>query len=223
MLDEAVLQIKKIRDAAQLSEIKEITLEVIRPFGYDRILFFSVSPFKILWAHGYWFTEEIDENQFTQKCPIINQVSHVDTPFYWMKLGAHSAEGDYQLVDKPMKGVLSGIQLPVFGRSGLVSSLSLGGTQIDSSIEVEYILGILANQISLYSRKLLALSTENNIQGLTRREKEIINLLSNGLKQRQVSEILGISERTIENHVRKVRQKLGTTTTAEAIKIILGF
>lgn len=39
-----------------------------------------------------------------------------------------------------------------------------------------------------------------------------------GRRQVEIAAILGISERTIENHLRRIRKRLGVTTTAQAIR-----
>ena len=44
---------------------------------------------------------------------------------------------------------------------------------------------------------------------LTRREREIVNLMSAGLTNLAMANSLGISVATIETHVKHIRQKLG--------------
>jgi DNA-binding NarL/FixJ family response regulator len=43
---------------------------------------------------------------------------------------------------------------------------------------------------------------------LTRRQREVANLIGRGLKNRQISSELSISEHTVENHVHKILEKL---------------
>ncbi|MGH3089381.1 MAG: response regulator transcription factor, partial [Rubrobacteraceae bacterium] len=44
---------------------------------------------------------------------------------------------------------------------------------------------------------------------LTRREREVAALVGQGFSNREISEKLGISERTVEGHVSKAMRKLG--------------
>jgi len=44
---------------------------------------------------------------------------------------------------------------------------------------------------------------------LTRRQNEIVDLLARGLTNRQIADVLFISERTAENHVKHILHKLG--------------
>ena len=39
-----------------------------------------------------------------------------------------------------------------------------------------------------------------------------------GHRQVDIAAILGLSERTVENHLRRIRKRLGASTTAQAIR-----
>ena len=44
---------------------------------------------------------------------------------------------------------------------------------------------------------------------LTKREKEVFTLLVNNKTTKDIAEILGISEKTVRNHISNTMQKLG--------------
>jgi DNA-binding NarL/FixJ family response regulator len=52
---------------------------------------------------------------------------------------------------------------------------------------------------------------------LSPREREVLDLLSEGLGNAQIAERLSISEKTVRNHVSSVFDKLGVWTRAQAI------
>lgn len=52
---------------------------------------------------------------------------------------------------------------------------------------------------------------------LTVREREIFNLLINEFTTRDIAERLGISEKTVRNHISNTIQKLGVSGRAQAI------
>jgi DNA-binding NarL/FixJ family response regulator len=52
---------------------------------------------------------------------------------------------------------------------------------------------------------------------LTRREHEVLGLLSEGLKSHAIAERLTISPKTVATHLENIRRKLGVTSRAEAI------
>ena len=58
---------------------------------------------------------------------------------------------------------------------------------------------------------------------LTPREKEIFNLLIDNNNTKEIATELGISEKTVRNHISNVMQKLGTkgraSTVIELIKL----
>ncbi len=53
--------------------------------------------------------------------------------------------------------------------------------------------------------------------GLTSRERQVLELLSEGHTMRQIATRLGISPRTVETHVAKLYRKLGVTTRVQAV------
>ncbi len=52
---------------------------------------------------------------------------------------------------------------------------------------------------------------------LTEREQEVFNLLVLNKGTREISEALGISEKTVRNHISNAMQKLGVKGRAQAV------
>jgi DNA-binding NarL/FixJ family response regulator len=57
---------------------------------------------------------------------------------------------------------------------------------------------------------------------LTRREDEIVALVTEGLKNREIAETLKISEHTVKNHLFRIFERLGISSRAELILYLLG-
>jgi DNA-binding NarL/FixJ family response regulator len=55
------------------------------------------------------------------------------------------------------------------------------------------------------------------LSGLTKRERQVLEMLSKGLTVGQVATRLGISPRTVETHVAKLYRKLGVRTRLQAV------
>lgn len=53
--------------------------------------------------------------------------------------------------------------------------------------------------------------------GLTRRELQVLELVGDGLPNRDVASRLHISENTVKNHMRSIHEKLGVRTRTEAV------
>lgn len=52
---------------------------------------------------------------------------------------------------------------------------------------------------------------------LTKREKEVFDLLINSKSTQEISKILNISEKTVRNHISNAMQKLGVKGRAAAV------
>lgn len=52
---------------------------------------------------------------------------------------------------------------------------------------------------------------------LTAREQEVFNLLVLNKSTKEMAEILGISEKTVRNHISNTMQKLGVKSRAQAV------
>ena len=60
----------------------------------------------------------------------------------------------------------------------------------------------------------------NGIEHLTTREREILQLISQGYRDRDVAEGLHISEKTVQKHVQNILSKLGVQNRTEAAYLI---
>jgi DNA-binding NarL/FixJ family response regulator len=70
------------------------------------------------------------------------------------------------------------------------------------------------------ARVLKAVSTGQNLQpdsGLSKREKEVLDCLAQGMTSAQIASDLYISENTVKTHVRHILEKLEAANRAEAV------
>ena len=58
---------------------------------------------------------------------------------------------------------------------------------------------------------------------LTPREKEIFNLLIKNQSTREIAQTLGISEKTVRNHISNVIQKFGVDSRIQAVFELIKF
>ena len=58
---------------------------------------------------------------------------------------------------------------------------------------------------------------------LTPREKEIFNLLIKNQSTKEIAKTLGISEKTVRNHISHVIQKLGVDSRIQAVFELIKF
>lgn len=107
--------------------------------------------------------------------------------------------------------ILTGYDLPVYRYEA--QKIGARGF-INKTIEPDQLVNVLisVNQGSTYfpSEKIL-------IEELTRSEKEILQLLSTGMKRKEIAKQLYLSERTVSNHIQHIFDKLQVTSSVEAI------
>ena len=194
------------------------------PHGYDRLVIWSAAPrYEDVVGHihlieGDWFGtgEPVDTATYLRRCPVNQHIFQTEQPFYWTK------EGDsYQLTPSPGGLGLHGLQVPIFGAQGLKGAVSFGGNRIDSSLPVRLALVTLAGAALATAERLTA-KVATKSSRLTARERQVVRWIAVGKRQADAAELLDLSERTVENHLRRIRQRLGASTTAEAIRIAIG-
>ncbi|MFN4056323.1 MAG: PA1136 family autoinducer-binding transcriptional regulator [Alishewanella aestuarii] len=215
-----------VERSKHFSELQQYVRNFVGPFGYDRILSFTVNSSlegrveRIYWLEGAWLEQgqQIDVTTYLRHCPATQHVIRHDEPFFWSKISAANGER-YKIVNKPQGQGLHGLQIPIFGATGLQGAFSFAGKKIDASSSSRLALTSLANVAFFRARNLLEAPATATKGQLTAREQEILAWIGAGWRQAAIAETLGISTRTIENHLRNARLKLGAATTAEAIRI----
>ena len=99
--------------------------------------------------------------------------------------------------------------------------MSLGGERIDASVQVRLAFKLIAETAFLAARRLLELPPDDEVGALSDREREVLAWTAAGRRQVEIATTLGLSERTVENHLRRIRKRLGVATTAQAIRVAI--
>ena len=107
--------------------------------------------------------------------------------------------------------ILSGYDLPVYRSEG--RKIGAKGF-VNKNIEPEKLISILSKimQGILYFDREIPF-----IEGLTDSEKQIIQLIAEGQKRKDIASTLYISERTLSNHLQHIFEKLDVTSAVEAV------
>jgi FixJ family two-component response regulator len=74
---------------------------------------------------------------------------------------------------------------------------------------------------SLGSSKLRKAAALSRINGLSRREQEVLGAVAAGCSNRAIAEQLGISPRTVEIHRANMLDKIGARSTSDAIRMAI--
>jgi DNA-binding NarL/FixJ family response regulator len=103
---------------------------------------------------------------------------------------------------------VSGEQTEVLDR---VAGLTLGA---DDYLVKPFEPGELLARVHALLRRVVP---QRSATSLTRRELEVLNLLADGFKQREIADRLVISPKTVGTHIEHVLSKLGVHSRAEAV------
>ncbi len=220
--------VQAIEDSEALGSVTSALRRFAYALGYDRFVLFSVTVGhdeaidQIYWTEGDWFADgtAVDAETYMRRCPVTRHVFKTSAPFFWTKTGAGASEL-YKVVDRPQGRGLHGLQIPVFGPSGLEGAVSLGGEIIAVTRQAILALTVVSNAALRQARRLMDNPDDARNGMLSRREREVLRWTAGGRRQMDIAATLGLSERTIENHLRRIRHRLGAKTTAEAVRIAL--
>lgn len=217
-----------VEHGGTLTAIEDTVRAYSAQFGYDRFVLFSATAARdevverIYWVEGDWFGdgECVDAVTYIRRCPMTHHILEAKEPFFWTKTQGKKGE-QYRVVRTPRGDGIHGLQIPVFGPLGLEGAMSLGGERIDASSTARLALTLVATAAFLAARRLLESPVAEVSSKLSDREKEVLAWTAAGRRQADIAATLGLSKRTIENHLRRIRQRLGATTTAQAIRVAI--
>ena len=81
-----------------------------------------------------------------------------------------------------------------------------------------YITKHLRREVPLCSNNKEANREMLSVKRLTRREKEVVKMVTEGIQNREIANLLNISIRTVENHRANIMRKLRLKTLAELVR-----
>lgn len=217
--------VAKIEQSQTLEVVQDIVRAFVKPWGYDRFVLYAATPTRdgvidhLFWVEGDWFGDgaEVDKETYLRRCPVTQHSLATDEAFFWTKSGRQGAE-TYRVVPLPRGAGVHGLQVPVFGQTGLKGAMSFGGRRIENTLAVRLALTLVAAACLKATQKLGLAEVRQTSHQLSKREREVLQWVASGHRQNDIALTLGLSERTIENHLRRIRHRLGVPTTAGAVK-----
>lgn len=117
-------------------------------------------------------------------------------------------------------GISDALCVASYGSGGAIATLHLGfleeGYSPEESLTIQMTGQILAE-------RLLGFGAPGPVVGvhLTQREKDSIRLVAEGKTDWEVAAILGVSESTARFHIDNVRRKVGATTRAQTVALLI--
>jgi len=132
-------------------------------------------------------------------------------PQFYLVIGAHCCPGGHRRQDVPMRLLEH--------ETGSIGQLVLGQL-LEESLAGANTGGMVQAAIAHNSQNVL-LATDPK-PGLTAREMEIAQLVGVGKQNKQIAYLAGISEFTVENHLRSIYRKLNVRNRAAMTAALFG-
>ena len=124
---------------------------------------------------------------------------------HWLPIVAYAPEPSIpRVVQAILAGALDYLDWP-FGETEVRAAISLAET----------------SGAGIGNAKLREAMARSRVQRLTRREREVLAGVADGLSNRRIGERLEISPRTVEIHRANMLNKMGVSHTSEAIRIAI--
>ncbi len=228
--------IEKSNAAETPEEVFKLFCSAAAGFGYDRVAFAAVTvaaqkamelhdlaPIVVLnfpedWRE-HWF-----EKRYYEIDPILALTPGSGSPFLWDDVVAQQPLSSKQKLlfnESKAAGLHNGLSIPVHGPRGesYVVSLATDNRVCDNRPHFGT-LQILATQFQLaYSQTSRKPQQTERGQHLTERERECLTWTARGKSAWAISEIIGISEHTVNFHLKGVMKKLETANRVSAVVV----
>jgi LuxR family quorum-sensing system transcriptional regulator CciR len=219
-------------------EVFRLFCSAVAGFGYDRVAFAAVTvaaqeamvlndlkPVVVLnfpedWRE-HWF-----EKRYYEIDPILALTPGRGSPFLWDDVVAQEPLSTKQKLlfhESKEAGLHNGLSVPVHGPRGesYVVSLATDDRVCDHRPQFGN-LQILATQFLLAYSQIAHKPAESGRRlHLTERERECLTWTARGKSAWAISEIIGVSEHTVNFHLKGVMRKLDTANRVAAVVVAL--
>lgn len=151
----------------------------------------------------------------------LNKIKEITNKFSIAKVIVLAAEFDKYQVDYALKNGVQGYLLGEISKESLIDSVKTvgrGNTYFDPKIAYD----ILRDYRRLENDNKI-LSVERNVEYrkplhlFTVRECEVLQLLAEGANNRKMANTLGISDKTVKNHVSSILSKMSVSDRTQAV------
>ena len=180
---------------------------------------------RVVMVRGYpeeWLSHYF-ENAFYENDPVIKHCSQSLVPVEWHEIDLSNNSAAKRVMDEAVEfGLKTGVSMPVhspLGEFGILSltvnSHELTAREITQAA-IPY-MQLMAVYLHESLHRILALSTNNIKPMLTAREQECLRLAADGKTYWEISQLINLSERTVNFHLNNLMTKLDVTNRQHAI------
>jgi DNA-binding CsgD family transcriptional regulator len=171
--------------------------------------------YPIEWQKRYF------ERKYYEVDPVVTYTPSAARPFLWDKVRPKCNSDTRQRAmfsEAREVGLRRGVSFPLHGSLGRVAVMSFATGDGDADPE-PYVchLNALASQFHLLFTAMAQGQSDNPAVELSSREKDCLRWVVQGKSSWDIGAILGISENTVDFHVKKAMRKLKTTSRTTAV------
>lgn len=232
--------IEQTNAAASPEEVFGLFRTAMAAFGYDNIAFAAVTaaaqgritpgrsdPALVVSCPQPWIDRYVEE-KYQEVDPCLLLAPNKLKPYSWAETLAHenlSAKQRRMFAESREAGLNNGLSIPVHGPAGesYVVSLASGSAGNDPR-PCPGTMQIFATQLQL-AYTALTHPGDDGAQPfhLTDRERECLTWTARGKSAWSISKILGVSEHTVQFHLKTVMKKIGAGNRVQAVVLAIRY
>jgi len=153
--------------------------------------------------------------------PVLLQTPQQDQPLIWDELLHHAPLTPKQrrvLQESRDAGIHNGVSIPLHGPRGETYVVSLGSERQTTGGPQELAqVHLLSIQFLLSYSRALRQKADDPLVRITDRERECLTWTARGKSAWTIGKILGVSEHTVNFHLKRCMSKLGATNRMQAV------
>ncbi len=226
VLEPAILDtLQAVQRAPSALKIAEVFRRFIDGYGYSTfmcadpprldtqtggvILFDTWAP---EWRHHYL------SRRYSFRDPMVLELCRTVQPFTWEEVCERRRyePQDWKIVDEASEwNMLHGFVVPILLTGGRVHTMTMAGSNPRRDFQARaelHLASMYAHASALNLRLKQAPPTP-----LTKRERQVLQLVSDGKSDWEAGCVLGISASTIHKHVENVKKRMGVSTRMQAV------
>jgi LuxR family quorum sensing-dependent transcriptional regulator len=172
------------------------------------------------------YVDRYFEKNYVVRDPVVTELRNTLNPYTWGDVRARRdlSKAEKAIIDEAREfDARDGFVIPMATLSGSVSLFSTCGREPNLSKRARAALEIIGvySQHALKRAVIGAQREEVSYTPLTPRELEILKRCKDGKTRPEIGEILSISPKTVEFHLRGIMDKLGASNQISAVVIAL--
>ncbi len=214
-----------VKRAPSLLKIAELFRRFIDDYGYTT--FMCADPPRLDTQTGgqilfdTWAPEWRDRylsRSYSFRDPMVLELCRTVHPFTWEEVRERRRyePQDWKIVDEASEWEMhQGFVVPILLTGGRVHTVTMAGENPRTDFQARAELHLVS--MYAHARALNLQCTKNEPVTLTKRERQVLQLISDGKTDWEASRVLGISPSAVHKHVENVKRRMGVGTRMQAV------